>query len=393
MVRDLQQREARILTLALHDGETGMLNRLGLEHRLIEMLARRTTPVAVAAFSGEGDLPDRLARFARRWRVARLSETYYGAAFPAASLEVAREEISEVGARAGLALAPGHGEDAAGLLSAAEHALQQADMQGASFALFTRPPEENHAALMVEMRVALGSGAMTLFHQPKLDVAAGAVTGTEALARWRDEARGAVSPDLFVTVAEQTGDIRALTEWALVHAIADAKAFADAGFDLLVSVNISACLLEDASFAAWAVARVRSASVRICFEITETAVINHPAMAQAALASFSAAGIKIAIDDYGARLSSLSYLTTLKADELKIDKEFILGIDNPRESELVALVIELAHDLGLSVTAEGVETPGALDRLAALGCDTAQGNLIGPAMRRDELLALLTKAP
>jgi EAL domain-containing protein (putative c-di-GMP-specific phosphodiesterase class I) len=392
MVRDLQQREARILTLALHDGETGLLNRLGLEHRLIEMLARRTTPVAVAAFAGDSALVARLARFNDRWRVARLDERTFAAAFPAATPDAAREEIGQVGAPAGFALAPGHGEDAAALIDAAEHALRQAGEQGAVLALYAPAPAKDHAALMASMRAALSTGAMTLLHQPKFDLAAGVVTGTEALARWRDEKRGAVSPDLFVTVAEQTGDIRVLTEWALTQAIADAHAFADAGRDLLVSVNLSARLLEDAAFAAWAVEQVRKAGVRLCFEITETAVINQPAMARELLASFALAGIKIAIDDYGARLSSLSYLTTLKADELKIDKSFILGIDKPREAELVATVTDLAHDLGLAVTAEGVETRAVLERLATLGCDMAQGNFIGPAMRRDEVLALLAGA-
>jgi EAL domain-containing protein (putative c-di-GMP-specific phosphodiesterase class I) len=392
MVRDLQQREARILTLALHDGETGLLNRLGLEHRLIEMLARRTTPIAVAAFAGDASFAARLAPFGDRWRIARLGEGEFGAAFPAASLEAAREEIAQLGAPAGVALAPAHAEHAEALIEAAEHALKSAQARGVAVAAFMPPPSKDHGPLMAAMRAALRTGAMTLFHQPKYDIARGVVIGTEALARWWDGERGAVSPDLFVPIAEQSGDIRALTEWALVQAIADAHAFHDAGRDLRVSVNISAKLLQDAGFAEFAVEQVRASRAALCFEITETAVIDEPEMARDVLAQFAAAGIKIAIDDYGARLSSLSYLTTLKADELKIDKCFVLAIDEPRDRELVSAVIELAHDLGLAVAAEGVETQATLDLLKALGCDIAQGNLIGPPMRREELLALLAEA-
>jgi diguanylate cyclase len=394
MVHSFQQREARILTLALHDGETGLLNRLGLEHRLIEMLARAAGPVAVVAYAGGPEFSVQLNRVADRWRVARLSEDSFGAAFPVAGPIEARAEIARaaLGAQAGVAVSPNHARDAHALIAAAELALGQARTSGRALQTFERAPPVDHGDLMAAMRAALQSGAMSLFHQPKFDLATRVVTGTEVLARWWDAERGAVSPDLFVTIAEETGDIRALTEWALVQAIEDARALSAAGRDLTVSVNISAKLLDDEEFAAFAIAQVRSADAKLCFEITETAVIDRPQIARGILAAFSDAGVKISIDDYGVRLSSLSYLTTLQADEVKIDKSFVCEMHKPREAELIAAVIDLAHDLGLSVAAEGVETQATLERLAALGCDVAQGNLIGSPMRREEVLALLADA-
>jgi EAL domain-containing protein (putative c-di-GMP-specific phosphodiesterase class I) len=305
----------------------------------------------------------------------------------------ARAEIARaaLGARAGIAVSPSHANEAHALIAAAEHALVLARTSGQALRTYEPIAATDHNALSTALREALCSGALSLFHQPKFDLARRTIVGTEALARWWDSKRGAVSPDLFVTMAEETGDIRALTEWALVQAIEDARAFAAAGHALTVSVNISARLLGDEDFAAFAIHQVRAANASLCFEITETAVIDRPDVARRILAAFAQAGVKISIDDYGVRLSSLAYLTTLQADEVKIDKSFVLAMHRPREAELIAALIELAHDLGLSVAAEGVETQDALERLAALGCDVAQGNLIGPAMRREELLALLAE--
>ena len=237
----------------------------------------------------------------------------------------------------------------------------------------------------------LVNGELTLAYQPKFDFRAGRITGIEALMRWTHSRRGRVSPDLFIGMAEETGHIRPLTEWAIRRAIADQKTLTIAGHDLTVSVNISGRLLSDESFADFALAEVAAAGADLCFEITETAVVEYPDRALRIVERFAGAGISVSLDDYGSGLSSLTYLKQICADELKIDKSFILGLDqSARDALLVKSTIDLAHGLGMKVTAEGVETPTALALLRAMGCDQAQGYLIGravPLVRLIEQLA------
>jgi EAL domain-containing protein (putative c-di-GMP-specific phosphodiesterase class I) len=146
----------------------------------------------------------------------------------------------------------------------------------------------------------------------------------------------------------------------------------------MVSVNVSGRLLSDESFADFALAAVQASGARLCFEITETAVVGNPEAALRILDRFAEAGVSVSLDDYGSGLSSLTYLKQIRADELKIDKSFVLGLDDSaRDALLVKSTIDLAHGLGMKVTAEGVETPTALALLRGMGCDMAQGYLIG----------------
>jgi EAL domain-containing protein (putative c-di-GMP-specific phosphodiesterase class I) len=155
-------------------------------------------------------------------------------------------------------------------------------------------------------------------------------------------------------------------------------------------VNLSGRLLGDPEFAAAALDLARGAPGALCFEITETAVIDNPETALRTIDRFKAAGIGISIDDYGSGLSSLAYLKQIRADELKIDKAFVLRIDEShKDALLVRSTIDLAHSLGLKVTAEGVETPTAMSLLAGMGCDIAQGYLIARPMPLKELLMFL----
>ena len=229
-------------------------------------------------------------------------------------------------------------------------------------------------------------------YQPKFDLRANAITGVEGLMRWNHPRRGFIAPDLFIGMAEETGQIRALTEWGVHRVIADQKALAEAGHTLQMSVNISGRLLSDEAFAQFALDAVAGAGGDICFEITETAVIDNPEMALGIIDRFSAAGIKVSIDDYGSGLSSLAYLKRIAADELKIDKAFVLSLDDSgRDALLVKSTIDLAHSLGMSVTAEGVETETALALLRGMGCDTAQGYFIARALPMAELIERLAK--
>lgn len=245
-------------------------------------------------------------------------------------------------------------------------------------------------SLISELMAALDNGEFSLNYQPKYDFRTDGIGAVEALARWTHPRRGCVSPDLFVGMAEETGHVRPLTEWVIRQAIRDQARLRRAGHDLSVAVNVSGRLLSDESFADFALQAVEASGARLCFEITETAVVANPEAALRILGRFSGAGIAVSLDDYGSGLSSLTYLRQIRADELKIDKSFILGLDDSaRDALLVKSTIDLAHGLGMKVTAEGVETPTALALLRGMGCDMAQGYLIGRPVSLDGLLGRL----
>ncbi|WP_232283547.1 EAL domain-containing protein [Sphingomonas sp. PAMC 26617] len=232
-------------------------------------------------------------------------------------------------------------------------------------------------ALIRDLPQAIASGEMFLQYQPKIHIRRQEINSAEALVRWQHPERGLILPGDFITIAEDSGHILALTLWTLEQVIADQVALASDGQDLTLFLNISGQLLGDASFVTMACQRVRESGAKIGFEITETAVIRHPDVAISNLQALADVGISIAIDDYGAGLSSLAYLKKLPAQELKIDKMFILDLTSSnRDPLIVRSTIDLAHALEMEVTAEGVETPAALALLSVMGCDIVQGYLI-----------------
>lgn len=244
--------------------------------------------------------------------------------------------------------------------------------------------------LMRRLPAAMAAGELHLAFQPKLHARDHSIPAAEALLRWDSPDLGSIAPDRFISVAEETGAIRDLTYWVIERAVADQAAMAAAGFDIDVYVNISGVLLPDRDFSARALALLEKADGKICFEITETAVISDPEATLENLAAFSGAGIKLAIDDYGSGLSSLSYLKQLPADELKIDKQFVSGLTQTnRDPLLVRSSIDLAHALEMQVTAEGVDDPMALSLLTIMGCDLLQGFLIAAPMPLAALLQFL----
>jgi diguanylate cyclase len=208
--------------------------------------------------------------------------------------------------------------------------------------------------------------------------------------RWTHPRRGAVPPDLFIGMAEETGHIRALTEWTVRRAIDDQRRLADAGHQVCMSVNLSGRLLADESFAETLIVAARGAAGRLRVEITETAAMHDPEAALRIIDRLVAGGISVSLDDYGSGLSSLAYLKRIPADELKIDKAFVMGLDqSSRDALLVKSTIDLAHGLGMKVTAEGVETETSLALLSGMGCDMAQGYYVGRPVPLDELIAKL----
>ena len=429
MAFEIRERERRITHLALHDSETELLNRRALTQNLESLIAENPSGVVIAAALGIErfdfvrsaigyglvgallkELVGRIIAHRPELRPARLATGILGVAFRAADLAEAQALLAElarlleqpvrlgattvdVGLRVGFAACPRHAATAEALLERANIALDQAQSGAGKVALFDvaayGDPASN-LSLMSEMLDAMSTGALTLYHQPKLDLRTGRICGAEALARWRHPVRGMLPPDLFVNMAEETGHIRALSDWVLDQAIADQSRLRAAGRDLMISVNLSGRLVGDGDYASNAIRRIADTKARICFEITETAVIENPDTALRLIDAYAAAGVPISIDDYGSGLSSLAYLKQIAAQELKIDKTFVLGLaEGQRDALLVRSTIDLAHALGMKVTAEGVENAESLAILSLMGCDVAQGYHVARPMTPDALLEFL----
>ena len=293
----------------------------------------------------------------------------------------------------GAAAAP-DGAEVSEVVSQAEQALAHAEAQGLHLSLFCERQRGDASArlsLMHDLRAAVRADELTLAYQPKLNLRTGRIDSAEALLRWTHPVRGVVSPDQFIELAEDTGDIERITENVLHMAVRDQAAMASAGEPPpTLYVNLSGRLVADAAFCGRAMAICAGAVGRIGMEITETAVISDPDHALHNLRAFADAGIPIAIDDYGSGLSSLAYLKMLPAGELKIDKAFILGLTSShRDPLIVRSTIDLAHALEMEVTAEGVDDPTALALLQVMGCDRVQGFHISKALPLAAFLPLL----
>lgn len=246
--------------------------------------------------------------------------------------------------------------------------------------------QSGNLTMMSRMLAATSSGHMQMHYQPKLHLKSGEYRSAEALVRWNDPEQGFIPPDTFIGLAEETGRIRDFTEWTLDRVVADQRSLTARGHDIQVSVNISGALVSDVDFARIALDRVAAARGKIAFEITETAAMRDPERAMRTLKMWCDAGIKLSIDDYGAGMSSLAYLRTLPAEELKLDRAFIRNISSSqRDRMLVKSTTDLAHALGLEMTAEGVEDEAALALLKMFGCDWAQGYLLSRALPLDAL--------
>ena len=250
-------------------------------------------------------------------------------------------------------------------------------------------PEPARPALLEDLSQAMARDELHLGFQPKLRARTGTIDSVEALVRWPHPA-GDIPPDRFIGLAEEHDTIAELTRWVALRAVRDQAAMAAAGFDLTVYINLSAKLLPDRKFAAWLI-DVLGHGRKIGLEVTETAMISDPDGALANLRAFADAGIRIAIDDYGAGFSSLAYLKQVPAQELKLDRMFISGLaSSHRDPLLVRSTIDLAHALEMEVTAEGIESPAELALLRIMGCDLMQGFHISRALPLGGLIPFLT---
>ncbi len=286
----------------------------------------------------------------------------------------------------GVAAAPSVEDDEVLLAEAAESALDQSRIDGRLVMLDLSRADLafDKLTLMRELPRAIANGEMFLQYQPKVHVRRQEIASAEALVRWEHPTRGLILPGDFISVAEQAGEIATLTLWTLRQVIEDQKKLRADGFDLLLFVNISGQLLADADFVNEVCELLAATDAKLGFEITETAVIRDPECAIRHLQFFADSGVTLAIDDYGAGLSSLAYLKKLPAKELKIDKMFVMQLTSSnRDPLIVRSTIDLAHALEMEVTAEGVETPSALALLSVMGCDMVQGFLISRPLGLD----------
>lgn len=248
-------------------------------------------------------------------------------------------------------------------------------------------------SLLTELRRAVDQGELRLYLQPKVSLADGMTHAAEALVRWQHPQRGLVPPMEFIPFAEQTGYIRQLTLWMFEEA---ARLLATpAGAGLRISVNLSTRDLLDLELSTRLAGLLQTHGVQataFCLEITESAIMDDPQRAEAMLNRLSEQGYKLSIDDFGTGYSSLAYLKRLPVDELKIDKSFVMGMETDADdATIVRSTIDLAHNLGLSVVAEGVENAAILERLRALGCDEVQGYHISRPMPAPAFMDWLKK--
>ena len=432
MSEEISSREQAITHMALHDSETGLPNRTCLQNELAKRREHHSTPAAMTLLIGV-----RLKRFANiraaigydlsaevlNTIARRLSEDFACSRLTVDTLatlhtvalgcdvedycQTLHKKISEAVAVDALSIdmdmvvgvvdLTGAVQSPEKALQSLELAIDYANNKGASFAEYSAaviPDPIKTLTLMGAMQEALKTGDIRLHYQPKVGTRSGRVEGVEALLRWIHPELGFIPPDAFVEMAEETGHIADLTEWVVDRALADQRRFADCGVPVSMAVNVSGRLLANdvfANFAIDAVERHGASADQIVLEITETAVMDNPEVAIRQLERLRHAGFALAIDDYGTGLSSLSYLKELPVSELKIDKSFVLALASDEQDKLlVKSSIDLAHSLGLKVTAEGVEDQESFAALQLFGCEYAQGYFFSKAVPADEFIEFAT---
>jgi diguanylate cyclase (GGDEF)-like protein len=297
----------------------------------------------------------------------------------------------------GVCLFPAHGESADELLQRVQVALEDADETRTRVALYRTGQDQEHRrrlALVTDLRRAIDEDQLSLVYQPKVAMASRSVRSLEALVRWTHPELGAVSPSEFVPLAESTGGSRRLTNWVLGAAIRQMGEWRREGLELDLAVNLSAPDILDPDLSDEILRLLRGHQVdstSLLLEITESAVMRDPQVAVRNMQWLRIAGIRFAIDDFGTGHSSLSQLSVLPVDELKIDRSFMSPAD-PGAVTIVTSTIELGHSMGLKVVAEGVEDAAAWNLLRRLGCDFAQGYLISPPLAPAQVAEFVRKA-
>ena len=280
----------------------------------------------------------------------------------------------------GLTFYPDHGKSAQTLIQRAEVAMYQAKKKNSGVIEYTTALERcntRRLTLMGELRKAIINNELIVYYQPKIDIKTGIINEVEALVRWKHKVHGLILPDDFIPMAEQTGVIKQLTLWMLHESLMQCAKWKSEGINLRVAVNLSASDLLDIGFSDTVTRILKSHHMspeNLQLEITESAVMIDAERSLEVLTRLSTLGIRLSVDDFGTGYSSLSYLSKLPVNELKIDKSFVMGMEsNSNNTIIVQATVDLGHNLGLEIVAEGTESASDILKLQRLGCDKAQG--------------------
>lgn len=432
----VQQRQRSLEHLALHDTLTGLANREQLVRTIDQALQTTDSkgqPLAILIIALDrfreinislghnvGDqllraIAERLSHlsFAQRL-VARLGGDEFAVLLLGQVVSeaetIARSVINELefpfevanqslflGASIGIALAPDHGSHAQELLQKADVAAHVAKRQRNNNVIYYGSEHDEHAlrrlSLANMLRLALQGEAhgLSLAYQPQIDIFNRKFSGVEVLLRWNHPQEGHIGPDELIPIAEHTGLIYQLTPWVLEQAFSEFANWQELSDTPLLAVNLSVFNLYDDDFPTklkqlmekW---RIKPATLQL--EITESAMMANPVLAQRTLVEIHRMGVELAIDDFGTGFSSLTYLKHLPVSKLKIDKSFVMSmLDNDNDAVIIRSTIDMAHNLGLKVVAEGVETPEAFNLLEILGCDVAQGFYFSRPLELEALIS------
>jgi diguanylate cyclase (GGDEF)-like protein/PAS domain S-box-containing protein len=433
-ITERKRAEARLAFMAQHDGLTGLPNRTLLRQQMDDLLLhtrRSAERVAVLVLGldnfkavndtlGHG-IGDKLLRgVAKRLRstlreedvLARLNSDEFaivqsGVTRPEDAVLLARrllEAIGDpylldghsvvIGASIGIAMSPGDGDESDRLLKNADMALSRAknDFRG-TFSFFEAEMDaraQTRRKIEIELRDAIQNDLLRPYYQPLIDLATGRITGFEALVRWPHPERGMVSPGEFIPVAEETGLINAVGGLMLRRACMDAAHWPD---DVRVAVNLSPLQFRVGNLLSTVMDTLKQtglAATRLELEITETLVLEKSSQVLATLHALRALGVRISMDDFGTGYSSLSYLRSFPFDKIKIDQSFVRDLGSNRDAQaIVRSIISLGKGLGVTITAEGVETEAELSCLRNEGCHEGQGFLFSRARPNAEIVSLL----
>jgi diguanylate cyclase (GGDEF)-like protein len=437
--RRLVRQAADTQHVAMHDALTGLPNRALFADRLGHALAgvrRHGTSLAVLLVDldrfkevnetlghDHGDrllteVADRLVRSFREGdTVARLAGDEFAVLLPdateAVATDLARRALRsleqsfaigdasiDVETSIGLTMAPQHAGTVEELMRCADLALWSAKERKTGVVAYepaATVTQPNRLLLLGELRRALEQRDQLILHyQPKVSLNPTHLVGVEALVRWHHPTKGIVPPAEFIPIAESTGLINRLTAYVLEQAVRQAREWLSAGLSVPIAVNLSPrCLLDVdlVELVRGLLAEHRLPADLLRLEMTETAVMTNPALAMSTLTGLHEMGIRLSIDDYGTGYSSMAYLNRLPVDELKVDRSFVLNmLDNDNDAVLVRSAIDLGHNLGLTVVAEGVEKAEHVDALRDFGCDVAQGYHYARPMPPNEVTVWLQES-
>lgn len=300
----------------------------------------------------------------------------------------------EVGLSIGIAFIPDHAATGAEALRHADVAMYSAKRRNSAYEFYAREDDRNSVrrlSMVSDLRKAIADSEIELLYQPQIDLQSNALISAEALLRWNHPVHGPVSPDEFVAIAESTDIIQPLTHWTIAEALKQAVQWREQGLDLRVAVNLSARSLQSVEFPAELkvlLGRFGLAPSRLELEITETAMMLDPERALAIVRDLHALGVRIAIDDFGTGYSSLGYLRDLHVDALKLDKSFVIDLENREQNRvIVESTAQMSEALGIEMVAEGIETEWVRDYLCRAGYRVGQGYWFGKPMPAEALRA------